>query len=345
MINRIKALQKELEYDMCVIENPVDLLYLTGVRFSLGILLVAKKGAELFVDGRYIQVASEKAAVKATLVSEKAQVDFCKKHKVKTIGFDSTSTSYESFLKLKKRFASSRLIPLSAPVMPLRLIKEKEEVALMKKSADLLWKGFSYIQNHIKEGMTEKKLAKMFEVYCLESGAEGMAFEPIVAFGPNSAMPHYRAGDARLKKGDLVLIDIGVILNNYHSDMTRIVFFGDVDPKLKKMYEVVREAQKAALKKCKAGVKVKDLDLAARAVMKKAGMEDLFVHSLGHGIGLETHETPRIIFSGVNKDMILKPGMVITIEPGLYVPGLGGVRYEDTVCITKTGYNNFFPDV
>jgi Xaa-Pro aminopeptidase len=191
--------------------------------------------------------------------------------------------------------------------------------------------------------VVEKELAKRFEIFCLENGAEGLSFSPIIAFGPNSAMPHYRSQDAQLKKGDVVLIDIGVVCDGYHSDMTRVLFFEQEDPYLSKLYEIVKRAQHSALQMCRPGTKMGQLDRAARSVMKEEGVEELFIHSLGHGIGLEVHEFPRIKFDGEDKDVVLETGMVFTVEPGLYVPGTGGVRYEDTILITDAGYENFYP--
>ncbi len=343
--SRIKSFQDKLAIngcDACIIENPLDLFYLTGLTLSSGVLLVDKKNALLCVDGRYIQKASESSPVPTCLTSKESTAAFFKKKGLKRVGFDSQYTSYDNFLSLQKKVEKKVLVPLPSLLAKMRLIKEKEEVAALKKSAELLWKGFCYLQKKIKEGVSEKELALAFELYCLKKGAQKMAFEPIIAFGANSAMPHYRAGETLLKKGDIILIDIGVVVNSYHSDMTRMLFFGNVNPLLKEMYRVVRESHAAALKKCKPGNKIKDLDIAARKVMKEAGMEEYFTHSLGHGVGLEIHESPRIKWDGPDKDLILTPGMVITIEPGLYKPGLGGVRYEDTVCVTKKGCENFF---
>jgi Xaa-Pro aminopeptidase len=213
----------------------------------------------------------------------------------------------------------------------------------MRNSANLLWRGFEFIQSSLKVGVTEKEISKKFEIFCLEQGGEGLSFEPIIAFGASSAMPHYRSQNVPLTADRIVLVDIGVKLDGYHSDMTRCLFFGKEDPYLSRLYEITQKAQRSALAECRPGQTVKQIDLAARHVYKKEGVEELFVHSLGHGIGLEVHEYPRIKFDTEDKDLVLEEGMVFTVEPGLYVPGVGGVRYEDTIVITSDGYENFYP--
>jgi Xaa-Pro aminopeptidase len=157
-------------------------------------------------------------------------------------------------------------------------------------------------------------------------------------------MPHYRSQNTRLKEADVVLIDIGICVDNYHSDMTRVLFYKKDNAYLRRLYEIAKRSQESALKLCRPGVKIKQLDIAARKVMCEENVEDLFVHSLGHGIGLEVHEYPRIRFDSEDQDQVLESGMVFTIEPGLYVPGIGGVRYEDTILITSTGFKNFYSE-
>lgn len=171
-----------------------------------------------------------------------------------------------------------------------------------------------------------------------------MSFDPIIAFGKNTALPHHHPGDTKCKENDIILCDLGVVLDDYMSDMTRVNFVGKSDPELLHLFEVNRAAQRNALSKCRPGALLKELDLAAREVMAKAGLEEYFIHSLGHGIGLEVHEYPRIKFDGLDCNLKLEPGMAITIEPGLYLPGKGGVRYEDTVIITQEGYMNLYPE-
>jgi len=329
---RVSRLQKQ--YDACIVENPVDLYYLTGLDLSLGTLVVRQDGACLFVDGRYLQAAKESSPVPV------ADISSLKQFLPAEVSFDSQWTTVRRCEVLKK------LCPKPAPVpsllQELRAVKDDEEIAALRKSAKLLWKGYEHLRKLLKAGISEEEAALQFELFCRKNGASGLAFDPIIAFGKNSAMPHYRAGKAALKKGDLVLCDIGVAVKHYRSDMTRVHHFGKIDPRLADMEAVVLAAHRAALKKCKAGALVKELDIAARSVMKEASMEELFVHSLGHGIGLETHEFPKIRYDGADRDVVLKAGMVITIEPGLYLPGVGGVRHEDTIAITKDGFVNFY---
>lgn len=336
-LRRIQKLQDK--FKGCLIENPVDLFYLTGLQLSLGTCLITQKGAYLFVDGRYFAAAKKKSPCDVVLMSKEALQGHLKP--LSTVIFDSRWTSLERWEQLKKLCPGS-LKGITQPLKEIRAVKEPKELLAMKKSAKLLWKGFQEVKKQLKVGITEKEVALKFEMFCRLHGAEKMAFDPIIAFGKNSAYPHYRPGDVRLKQGDIVLIDIGVVVDCYHSDMTRTVFFGKPDPRLVLIETVVKKGHEAALKLCKAGAKVEDLDLAARHIAEKAGLGDLLAHSLGHGIGLETHEFPRLSFQGEDQALLLEAGMCITIEPGLYLPGVGGVRYEDTVIVTSSGYQNLY---
>lgn len=330
-----------------MIEQPLELFYFTGLKLSAGRLLVDSTDALLLVDGRYLQIAEEKSPYRTALDSSEKLLSFCKSHRIRSLGFDGRHTSYDHFFRLKhwqkKEGANLKLIPSTSLFKHARAIKDKDEVQKLQTCASLLWKGFQFIRASLKKGIKEKELSKHFEIFCLERGADRLSFEPIIAFGPNSAMPHYRSQETRLKEGDIVLIDIGLSVDNYHSDMTRVLFYKKENPYLRRLYEIAQRAQKSALKLCRPGVKIQQLDMAARQVMCEENVEDLFVHSLGHGIGLEVHEFPRIKFDSEDKDVVLEKGMVFTVEPGLYVPNIGGVRYEDTVLITPTGHKNFYP--
>jgi Xaa-Pro aminopeptidase len=335
---------KGAELDACLIEQPLELFYFTGLKLSAGRLLVHSKDALLLVDGRYVQMAEEKSPYPLSLDGPEKFLSFCQSRRVRSLGFDGSHTSHDRFLHLSKLVKREiKLIPSTPLFKNARAIKDKEEIAKMEKSAKLLWKGFQYIQSLLKTGVKEKEISKCFEIFCLERGADKLSFEPIIAFGPNSAMPHYRSQNTQLKPGNIVLIDIGVCVDNYYSDMTRVLFYKKANPFLKRLLEITKRAQKSALALCRPGVKLKQLDIAARQVMREENVEDLFIHSLGHGIGLEIHEYPRIKFDGEEKDDVLKSGMVFTVEPGLYVPGIGGVRYEDTIVITPKGHKNLYP--
>ncbi|HPE85561.1 MAG TPA: aminopeptidase P family protein, partial [Chlamydiales bacterium] len=291
-----------------------------------------------FVDGRYTEAAQKIAKVPI----RDREVEVIKPLLPKNICFDQDTISYGRFLDLGKSYGN-KFQPVSSPVSSLRLIKDPVEIKAMQKSARLLWKGFQYLVGALKAGMTEWEAMLTLERYVKSKGATGFSFEPIIAFGANTAMPHYHTGHAKLKSSDIVLIDIGVVVDGYCSDMTRTFFFKKSHSELVLILETTRQAHQAALKVCKPGVKLADLDLAARAVMKQAGLEDYFVHSLGHGIGLEVHEAPRLSSKGADKNLKLQPGMVVTIEPGLYVPNLGGARWEDTIAVTAKGCQNFYP--
>lgn len=341
-VNSLLKLLQEKDVQGCIVEEPVDLFYLTGLSLSHGALVATHGKITLFVDGRYIQAALEDSPVPCALYEDRNLLAFLEKKPVDALVFDALTTSFEEFERLKKLFPETRLEPFPGLLRDLRLIKDAYEQSALRKSARLLAKGFEYLKKRLRVGITELELALEFEIFCRRNGAEKLAFDPIIAFGANSAMPHYHPGKSRLKRGDIVLIDIGVVVDHYYSDMTRTLFFGKPDPFLKKWQAIVKEAHSAALKICKPGTKLGALDAAARAVMAKEGVENYFLHSLGHGVGLEIHEYPRIKATGVDKDLILKEGMTITIEPGLYLPGKGGIRYEDTVILTKKGYENLY---
>ncbi len=345
---RIQQFQNWLikaKFEAAIIEHPTDLYYLTGLSLSSGMLFVHPKESHLFVDGRYFEMAKEKAPVAVSLSILENQNKWFGQYVKKTVILDSVYTSYDRFLYWQKLLKKAQINVEAEPrlLKQLRAIKDPEEIKSLKASASLLWKAFMHARSLLKEGVTELHIAKEFEIYALKHGAQKMAFEPIIAFGKNSAYPHYRAGNAKLKKTDIVLMDLGVVVDSYHSDMTRMIFLKEKDPKLKKMYQVIRNAQAAALSLCKPGVLLKELDLAARKEMQKENLEPLFIHSLGHGVGLDIHEYPSIKKDGKDADVPLQEGMVITIEPGLYLPGKGGVRYEDTILITKKGFQNFYP--
>jgi Xaa-Pro aminopeptidase len=345
LANRLKGLQAELaihEVEALIIEDPIDLLYFTGLLLSVGQLLVAKDSALLLLDGRYKERGSQGVYPVADLSTSMFE-QFMRDHAISRVGFDGMKMSVHRMQMLKSGDQKISWVDIPLIAKKLRWVKDQEEIRRLQVSASLLWQGFLYIQQILCEGISEKEVAKKFAIFCLEKGAEGLAFEPIIAFGENSAMPHHRAGERRLQAGDVVLIDIGVIVHQYHSDMTRVLFFGEKDPLIAGWLDLVRQASNIALELCRPGTKIGELDKAVREFFRKEGVESYFVHSLGHGIGLEIHESPKVRYKGEDSDVVLAPGMAFTIEPGLYLPGKGGVRYEDTIVITQDGFLNLFP--
>ncbi|MCX6989345.1 MAG: M24 family metallopeptidase [Chlamydiae bacterium] len=342
---RLQDLLQKYKVDACVIEEPKDLLYFTGIAMSAGRLWVHSKKVALFVDGRYREVCIKNSVIQPVFES-KAEVerDFLRDIHVKKALFDGASTSFSRAAELKHFLHASvngaEDIAIDRFTMPLRMMKGAVEIHDLKQSIRILKKAYRHLQTTIQTGISEQALAQEFEVMLRRLGAQDAAFDPIIAFEKNTAMPHYRAGRSKLKQGQMILFDLGVVYEHYHSDMTRVMFHGIPNPRLLRLVFLVKQAHKAAVALCKPGITFGQLDTAARQVFREHNVEEYFVHSLGHGIGLDTHEMPTIRFQGIHKDMELQSGMVFTIEPGLYIPGVGGARWEDMILITDKGHEN-----
>ncbi len=333
-IEKARQLLAHFKVDALVIEDPVDLFYLTHISVSLGRLVIGKQEAILFVDGRYIEMAKKEAPCQVALFSEFKQ----SMESLHRIAFDSHFVSYEGYLELKKTLSSKELIPIASILKSLRMKKEAKEILALKKAQELTQAGLFHVQSLLQEGVSEQELALEFEFFCRRKGAEKLSFSPIVAFGENSAFPHHRAGKSTLRQNQIVLIDVGAVVNGYAGDMTRVVFFGNPDPRLQKDEELIRKAQKEAIALVRPGILFKELDEKVRSILDRHGCGALFTHGLSHGIGLETHEWPSLKIQGGDRDLVLESGMVFTVEPGIYRPGLGGVRHEDVVVVTDAGY-------
>lgn len=331
---RLLSLQRELQERWFIFEEYYDLYYLTGLKLSKGVLMVGSK-IVLFVDGKYEEAAKKTGLCE--VISLERLPWWLKHEKVEHVEFDPSTTTYERYLFLH---AHVPLKPAVNPVKDMRRVKSMSEIQAIESSAQLLMKGFSYICTLLKEGVQEKQLAKMFEIFCLEAGADRLAFEPIIAFGAHSAMPHYRAGEGVLKKGDCVLIDIGVVVHDYASDMTRTLFFGKVHPELEKIAALVDITYAEVAGHARPGVSAQHLDRVTRECIQAQGKYPI-LHSVGHGIGLEVHESPSLSIHAT-QDVLLQQNMVVTIEPGVYLPGIGGVRHENMVLIEKTGARDFY---
>lgn len=340
---RLKNVRDELnkkDIDAYLFEDSSDLLYLTGLEFSRGLLCMTKNQAVICVDGRYLHSAGKQNLFSVVDITQEETYDFLRKDVLQdaaTLGFDPCKTTITRYKELKKKF--SILKEKDNPLTLLRQVKDAYELKCLQKSANILIEAMQWTQTKLTEGMTERELSYIFESKALELGADRMSFRPIVAFGKNAAMPHYKTGDSCLKNNSLVLIDAGVVVSSYASDMTRVFFLNKAKAKDQKIYMACHKALQAVLHEVRAGVLIKDLDRKARDLLKKEGFGDI-PHSLGHGIGLEVHEKP--ILSAKAKTDRLKENMVVTIEPGIYLPNVSGVRLEEMILVTKTGYKNFY---
>ena len=321
-----------------------DLRYLSGFTGSSAALAVTRRSARLFTDGRYKTQAAEQVSVaQIEIVASSPAVAavqwMAAQPGVEFAGFDPAQTTvanmerYKASLpaRLRRSFLSALVAPL---VEPLRMVKDEDELAQMTEAALTGCKLFEHILGFIRPGLKEFEVAAELEHQARLLGAEGMSFETIVAAGARSAQPHGHATAARLPRNGFVTLDFGVILNGYCSDMTRTVHLGRPKANERRAYEAVLEAQEAGVAAVAAGISCAEVDEAARSVLRKVGLAEAFSHSTGHGLGLEIHEPPRI---GAGQTTRLLPGMVITVEPGVYLAGQFGIRIEDMVAVTRTG--------
>jgi len=318
--------------------------YLSGFTGSNAALAITRRSACLFTDGRYTtQAAEEVKSARVRIMSGSPAVAalewLAEQPGMDSVGFDPAWTSVAELSRWKTslpfKLRRSFLFPLEAALIePLRWVKDDDELALMAKAALTGCALFEHMLGFIRPGLRETEVAAELEYQARLNGAEGMSFETIVASGMRSALPHGRATEARLPRRGFLTLDFGIILGGYCSDMTRTVYLGKPRIQERAAYQAVLEAQEAAVAAVAAGVSCGTVDEAARSVLRKAGFAEAFSHSTGHGVGLEIHELPRI---GTGQTAKLLPGMVITIEPGIYLAGEFGVRIEDMVAVTKTG--------
>lgn len=340
---RLKELQnniKQKNADVLIITNTVDILYLTGIKVSLGSIIITENDARFFIDSRYFKKCSH-SPIKPYLKEKNEHLEFIESQsngKPLVVAFDSLSTTYDTYIKLQEKLPHPRyeLLPWKSPLQDLRVIKNDTELQTMRRAAALGIQGFEYACTLLKDGITEKEICNALEIFWLERGSP-TSFDPIIAFGANTAMPHYEPGDFPLQPNQPVLMDIGVVVDYYCSDMTRMVWYGKPAAKILTIADIVHQAQKKALESCRPGITVTELDAIARGFIADRGYGEYFKHGLGHGVGLEIHEFPSVKKMEDN-DVVLKPGMVITIEPGIYLPDHGGVRIEDTVVITEDSH-------
>jgi Xaa-Pro aminopeptidase len=316
--------------------DAASLYYLTGFSGE-GALLLTGDDALLLTDSRYTEQATREAPALPLQETKKSYIDeaaqAAKERGLRRLSFAAERISHRSALKLGEAFDGT-LVASEDPVAVLRKVKDSEEIARIRRATQLTEEALSALQKEIRVGMTESALALRLEFLMREMGAQRTAFDLIVAAGENAALPHYQPGDRTLERGDLLLFDIGARADRYCSDMTRVFAVGEPSPQLRQVYETVLRANQAGIAAVAAGRSGVEVDAAARDVIAQAGHAEHFGHGLGHGVGLEVHEGPGL--SPRSTDT-LASGMTVTVEPGIYLPGVGGVRIEDLVVVTAQG--------
>lgn len=356
-MERIINIMKKMNLDVVIITDGYNMHYLTGYTGHTGCMVIFSGEQYILTDSRYteqVEIEAEGikcidiglegyASITCRLVSNYLEKENNNVDKVIHIGFENNHISYREYKdfadEFEKYFGEKVIMcELSDMVNELRMIKNDEEIKYISKAETIGDEAFTHILEYIKPGIREKDIALELEYTMKKLGADGLSFDTIVASGTNSSLPHAVPTERRLGDGDFVTMDFGCIYKGYCSDMTRTVFIGrEVDECKRNVYDIVLNAQLQSMKLIKPGIKCSDIDAVARKIIADAGYGDCFGHGLGHSVGLYIHEEPR--FSR-KCDTILEEGMVLTVEPGIYLPGRFGVRIEDLVVITKNGYRN-----
>ncbi len=348
--SRIKSLQNELsshEVDALLITSSYNIAYLTGIHaFSIeereARILITKENIYLFTDARYTEMVKTKSPfvtlceISAKKTMSKQLEEIFTKDGIKQLGFEEENITYKEVCDLEEKFGTLEFIPTVDIVENARVIKDKEEAESIKKACQLTDKAFEFILKHLKLGVVENEIKAKLENFIRLEGGD-LAFSSIIAFGENSAIPHHLSGATKLKTEDCVLLDFGAKVNGFCSDMTRTVFVGQPSKELENIYNATKEAQEVAIDYLKThmkeGFELKKAHELANSHLNKLGYSDI-PHSLGHGVGLQVHEMPMV---SPYSDEKLSLGMVITVEPGIYMAGLAGVRIEDTCLVTTDG--------
>jgi len=341
-VDRIRAIRKKMEaqnLDGILVTNMDQVRYLTGFTGSSGLLVVGRKSADFITDSRYTIQASRQVKGARVHLATRGPISGLtelKKYQAKNLrlGFAGESTTIYQWNELTKTLPGVLLIESNDLFLDLGWVKTRDEIGSIKKAVDISDVAFERILNMVSPGIRESELAAELEYQMAMLGSERPAFESIVASGERSALPHGIASKRKLKKGDFITFDFGATVNGYVSDITRTVVLGKATSRQKKIYGIVLRAQQAGIRKVKAGVTGASVDAVCRNTIKKAGFGKYFGHGTGHGIGYVIHTGPRV--SPLTEDKLL-PNNVITIEPGIYLPGWGGVRIEDDVLVTRSG--------
>lgn len=334
---RLLPFFEEHALDLLLIEHPVNLRYLSGFSGSEGALLLSPEGGWFVCDSRYTVQAGKEVA--DLLLVEQAQrqeavADLVRQSGGYRVGFEASHTTVTQHQGLAARLPGVTLVGLGSELDAVRNCKDAGELEQLEQVADLASAAFEAVLPQLQPGIREDSFALQLEFEMRRRGADGRAFDFIVASGPRGAMPHGRASDKQVLAGELVTIDFGAIKDGYHSDETVTLAVGSINTRQRQLYQTVLDAHDRAIAAVKPGIACRDLDALAREYIKEQGFGQYFGHGLGHGVGLDIHEKPVV---SPRSDAVMEEGMVFTIEPGIYIPGLGGVRIEDTVAVTSDG--------
>lgn len=338
MISRLEKLRSQFEslhISAFLVTFPPHLRYVSGFSGSNGIGIVTERSAFLLTDGRYkTQVKEEVKGWKVFIANDGLLHEIQRRKLFRSgmrIGFDGNNLPFEQYRQFKRMFPKVKFLPQVDVIETIAAVKDADEIKKIQHAVAITDKTFAEILTIIKPGISELDIAAEISYLQRTYGSESDAFETIVASGERSALPHGRASSKKLRRGELVTLDFGCVYQGYHSDLTRTIALGTPKTEAKQIYFVVHDAQQKAIEAAKDGMKTRELDAVARDHIKRNGYGKFFQHSLGHGIGLQIHEPPRI--SAMSKG-ILQRGNVVTIEPGIYIPKFGGVRIEDDILIT-----------
>ena len=336
---RLRALMETRHHPFLLVTNLTNVRYLTGFTGSAGILLLGPQQAILWVDPRYTLQAHQQAEG-VDVVEErkgilKAAAKWLRKSRVREAAYEAANLTCQQHEELRKEGGDRLALKMAGEMIEeLRVVKDRGEIDAIRAAAKVTAEVFAEVMPQIRPGVMERDLAAEVEYRMRKKGAEGAAFETIVASGSQSAHPHARPSSKTLQESELVILDLGAILNGYSADMTRTAFLGEPSRRVRKLYSAVLEAQTRAVQAVQDAVPAGHIDSTARRVLATYGLARYFTHSTGHGVGLEIHERPRLRKGEVTR---LRSGSVVTVEPGVYLEGLGGIRIEDTVLVGPVG--------
>lgn len=336
---QVKALIKAQGLDAYLITDAVHGYYLSGFTGTNCWLLITAEAQDYFItDFRYKEQARAEVTGFEVVIQEQSAFQtlgqLIKQAGINKIGVDQDALTLAVYARLNEEIAGGTLVPLPNPAKKIRKVKSAEELQLIKKAVEITDKAYLHMLDYLRPGITESEAALELEFFMRRLGGTRNAFETIVASGERAALPHGVASNKVMLAGEMVVLDFGTVYHGYHSDLTRTVFLGEPDARAQEIYQVVLEAQEKALKHIRPGMRAYEADLLARQIISGAGYGEFFGHGLGHGVGLEIHEDPRL---SPRDDTILEPGMIVTVEPGIYIPGWGGIRIEDMVFLSPGG--------